>query len=441
MNWKDAVSLAGSNLRQTPVRAVLTTMGVVIGIGMLVCMVAFGLGLKKLATDQVRKFAFLNTITVFPKFQRTGPGRRSKEQDPPAVLDDRALETMAGMPGIYSATPMVVFPVMMGTPPGEISVMGRSLYYGGSINENLIQLSMGSFFSGDFVQEIIVHEDTIPALGFEDPSGALNQTVRLSFFSPQLKSGSRPMPGLPAFSMEKKQMDFKVVGILKKQEGIFGNSLLRELLMPLGTVKDLGLHQLSALQSLIRNPRNQSLYVSAEIRVEEGANAVDVEDAVKKLGFRTFSLQSILKEMNQFFLIMNSILGVVGSIALLVAALGIANTMIITILERRREIGIMKAVGSTRRAIRKLFFVESSLIGFMGGVLGFFLGWATSRLLNFLINLYIKSQGGREEVLFHFPPWLLAASTLFAIAVALAAALYPASRAARLDPVEALRYE
>ena len=209
----------------------------------------------------------------------------------------------------------------------------------------------------------------------------------------------------------------------------------------LDTVKKLGLHQLMAFQAMIRNSRSRSVYFAAQVELKDDADAQLMEKTLKDLGLRTASLQSMLNQMNQFFLIMNSILGITGSVALLVAALGIANTMIITILERRREIGIMKAVGSTRWAVKKLFFVESSIIGFTGGVFGNVLGWATSLLVNFLVNIYITSEGGQKEVLFHFPVWLFVAAVLFSIGVALLAALYPAARAARLDPVESLRYE
>jgi len=443
MHWKDAAVLAGANLRQTPIRAVLTTLGVVIGIGMLVCMVSFGLGLKKLATDQVERYAFMNTITVFPKAQSRRARTLSAKPDTRAPLDDAMLQAIAGLDGVRSVTPIVTFPLEIATPDQSLTVLGRTMTADESANQSMFELSAGRFFSGSHAGETIVHEDLLPALGFDDAAAALGKTIDVSFLSPRLGGDGRGiLPGLPSFAVERHQATFRVVGVLHKSEGIFGNPLLRgDLLLPLGTATDLGLHRLLALEGMIRDPQSRSVYASAEVRLAPGTSVSDMERQIRDLGLRTMSFQTILQEMNQFFLIMNSVLGVTGSVALLVAALGIANTMIITILERRREIGIMKAVGSTRGAVKQLFFVESAIIGVAGGILGYALGWLTSRLINWLIDLYLQSQGGRPEVLFHFPPWLFVGAVGFALVVALAAALYPAGRAARLDPVDSLRYE
>ncbi|MBN2432785.1 MAG: ABC transporter permease [Acidobacteria bacterium] len=443
MLWKDAAILAGANLRQTPIRAVLTTLGVVIGIGMLVCMVAFGLGVRKLATDQVERYAFMNTITVFPKAPNRRARALSEKPDTRAPLDDAMLRTIAGLAGVKSVTPLVTFPLEIIAPDQSLTVLGQTMTADESANQSMFELSAGQFFTGPHAGETIIHEELLSSLGFEDAAAALGRTVDVSFLSPKLGGdGQGIVPGLPSFAVERRQASFRVVGVLHKSEGIFGNPLLRaDLLLPLGTAMDLGLHQLLALQGMIRDPQNHSTYASVEVRLEPGTPVADMERQIRDLGLRTMSFQTILEQMNQFFLIMNSVLGVTGSVALLVAALGIANTMIITILERRREIGVMKAVGSTRGAVRQLFFVESAIIGVIGGILGYGLGWLTSLLINWLINIYLRSQGGRPEVLFHFPVWLFVGAVVFAVAVALAAALYPASRAARLDPVDSLRYE
>jgi putative ABC transport system permease protein len=177
------------------------------------------------------------------------------------------------------------------------------------------------------------------------------------------------------------------------------------------------------------------------VRTKRLADTAKVEKAIQDMGFRTISLGSILEELNKLFIIMDSVMGAIGSVSLLVACLGIVNTMIIAVLERRKEIGIAKSVGARRRDVKKQFFVEGAIIGFLGGVGGIVLGWVVSQAINFGLNLYIKQQGVKPQVLFAFPPWLLMAAVLLAMGVSLASALYPASRAARLDPVESLRYE
>ena len=159
------------------------------------------------------------------------------------------------------------------------------------------------------------------------------------------------------------------------------------------------------------------------------------------MGFATFALADQFGEIKRSWVYVDMILAAVGMIAIVVAALGIMNTMIMSILERFREIGIMKAVGATDRDIRGIFFFESSAIGLIGGVFGFALGWTVSRIINRVINIYSARQGIPAFEYFAFPLWLFLGALGFSILVSLAAGVYPADRAARIDPVEALRHD
>jgi putative ABC transport system permease protein len=138
---------------------------------------------------------------------------------------------------------------------------------------------------------------------------------------------------------------------------------------------------------------------------------------------------------------MDAVLGAVGTIALIVAALGIINTMVMSILERRREIGVMKAIGGSENDIKMIFIVEAGTIGFVGAVLGLLLGWVVTRIANFVANSYLLPEEAPLINLFHFPAWLVAGAVAFSVVVSLAAGLYPAVRAARVDPVTALRHD
>jgi putative ABC transport system permease protein len=131
----------------------------------------------------------------------------------------------------------------------------------------------------------------------------------------------------------------------------------------------------------------------------------------------------------------------VGSIALAVSSLGIVNTMVMSILERTREIGIMKAIGASDEHIRRIFLIEASVIGILGGFLGVAIGWTVGRIINFGANLYIQSQGGTPGTLFSLPLWLVCSSIAFSVVVSLIAGSYPAQRASRLDPIQALRHD
>jgi len=111
------------------------------------------------------------------------------------------------------------------------------------------------------------------------------------------------------------------------------------------------------------------------------------------------------------------------------------------ILERRREIGIMKAIGASDGDVKRLFFAEAGVMGFLGGVLGVALGWSIGRLINMGTNVYLRGQGLPPETLWSFPLMLVMGAIVFSILVSMISGLYPAARAARLDPVQALRYE
>ena len=157
--------------------------------------------------------------------------------------------------------------------------------------------------------------------------------------------------------------------------------------------------------------------------------------------YSVFSVNDALRGAKNAFIILDIVLSLIGSIALTVSSLGIVNTMVMSILERTREIGIMKAIGASDSDIRRIFLFEASVIGLMGGLLGIALGWIVGHVINFGANIDIQSQGGTPGTLFSLPLWLIAGSIAFSIAVSLIAGSYPASRAAKLDPIQALRHD
>ena len=133
--------------------------------------------------------------------------------------------------------------------------------------------------------------------------------------------------------------------------------------------------------------------------------------------------------------------GIFGSLALAVASLGIINTLVMAILERRREIGIMKALGASDMDVKKLFFSKPGAMGIVGGVLGVAMGWTIGKVINAATNIYLHRQNLPSETFWSVPWWLVLGALLFSLLVSLFSGLYPAARAAKLDPVKALRYE
>jgi putative ABC transport system permease protein len=159
------------------------------------------------------------------------------------------------------------------------------------------------------------------------------------------------------------------------------------------------------------------------------------------MGFNTFSITDATRSMRQFFAVLDLFLGIFGSLALAVASIGIVNTLVMAILERRREIGIMKALGASDADVKGLFFAEAGAMGVFGGAVGVALGWTIGRIINIGTNVYLRRQNFPPEQIWFVPWWLIAGAIIFSIIVSLLSGLYPASRAARLDPVQALRYE
>jgi putative ABC transport system permease protein len=182
-------------------------------------------------------------------------------------------------------------------------------------------------------------------------------------------------------------------------------------------------------------------YNTVIARVTSAGKVQAVEDGIKKLRFNTFSILDASKGLQTFFKIVDSFLGIFGSLALTVACIGIVNTLVMAILERRREIGIMKAIGASDKDVRGLFFAEAGAMGLLGGAFGAALGWVIGRVINFGANIYFHRLGIQPERIWAVPAWLVGAAIAVSVLVSLVSGLYPAARAAKLDPVQALRYE
>jgi len=181
-------------------------------------------------------------------------------------------------------------------------------------------------------------------------------------------------------------------------------------------------------------------YASATVRVRDPKDLDAVETRIRGMGFHTQAILAKLQDMRRYFFAVQVLLTVVGTIALTIAALGIVNTLLMAVLERYQEIGLYKAIGASDGDLFILFLTEAGIIGLLGGLSGIALGWLMSFGMEALATHFAHRQGisGRLD-LFAFPLWLLAASIGFAIVVSVVAGIYPALRAARVDPIRALR--
>lgn len=240
---------------------------------------------------------------------------------------------------------------------------------------------------------------------------------------------------------------FRIVGVLKNEGGVNINPFGRaDFYVPMEQAKRLRAANLSPMERMggALMGQDQQSYRAVELRVADPSRIKPVTEKLTQLGFRAFSVTNQLEEIERIFLIINSSLALLGGIALLVASFGISNTMIMSIRERTREIGIMKAIGGSDGEIMRIFFVEASLIGLLGGAMGVIAGWGVDRVANVIANRWIARQVGqsfRHVEFFSIPWYLWGGAIVFAVLISLLAAIYPALHAAKVDPIKALRHE
>lgn len=191
-------------------------------------------------------------------------------------------------------------------------------------------------------------------------------------------------------------------------------------------------------------------YSQALVKVADPEQVLAVEQEILRQGFFAYSPHSMLQQMNIFFLVIQAIFGGIGAIALIVAAFGIANTMTMSIYERTREIGLMKAVGATNRDVMSVFLAEAGGIGLLGGIGGVLLGVGLGVLIDLIAGTYLAAQAVQQSgaaasdmsiSIIHTPLWLPVFALLFAAGVGVVSGIYPAVRAASLSPIAALKYE
>lgn len=422
MKPADVLDLALGNLRLARLRTALTTAGVAIGVGALVGMVSFGFGLQENLNARILKNAFFQTVTLFPKQERGS-------SEPARPVDEVALAAIRQIPGVERANLDVRLPLRLQAGGKTASGMAVGLARQAGDEGVFKEIPHGTFFSAEDAPEVILGSDLAKELGFADPRSAIGQTVRATI------GGNAPPAGLAA--LPQVAFEAKVVGVVTRERTAIGGGFGSRIYLPYGYALAQQTKFLEAfpVAAAFRNVTSATVYV-------ESARDLDrVEKAVEGMGFRTMSVATAIAQLRRAFLVMDAILGLVGSIGVAVACLGITNTMVMSVLERTREIGIMKAVGAEDRDVRRVFLAESAAIGAAGGACGLVLAWVLGRVINHGANLWFARQGFPPETLFTIPWWLVLGALVFAVVVAVGSGLYPAARAARVDPTRALRHE
>lgn len=443
MRLLDLLRLIVENLGRRKARVALTAIGVVIGTAAVVVLVSLAIGLQKNATSSLGGIGDLTQIQVMPNYggdfakpgmvvQSVGPaGSPATNQK---LITNESLTELAALPGVLYVIPRD--------------------YIQGPTMLSFNKLEGGSNIIGIGTQDLSL-------LGLTAKSGILTlgkgtmivgSMVANNFYDPKMRPGQQP-PAPPdlqdqqlklvlmKFSQDgiqtRKTITARVVGVIAESKGEADYSIY----MPLEDVA--GYNEWLTGR---RTNRRRDGYNQVIVKVDKVENVLGVTDQITTLGYQAFTPQSFVQGINGFFVILQVIFGGVGAIALLVAAIGIANTMAMAILERTREIGLMKAVGATNRDVLSVFLGEAAGIGFVGGVGGVILGWSAGQVINVLAVAYLAGraaqQGGAPpSIAVYTPAWLPIFALVFATLVGLISGLYPALRAATLVPVTALKYE
>ena len=454
MKARDLSELAVRNLREAVLRNSLTTLGVAVGVASLVAMLSLGVGLQTLASQRLTRSGLFDAVFVTSPRNFRGPGRppsaepAAKQNSHP--LDEDVRQQLSKLPNVTEVYPQIRFVT-------EVRYAGKSESTGvlglsdSSRTSGAFDGMTGAFFSSPTAEEAILQIDFAKLLA-DQPSSLVGKDLILRYAEraalPKNASdedlldsmmGSGTPGGISIVPREKK---LRVVGVIESDPsagiGGFGGA---RVYLPLKTAEQLHVAQPDDLQAFVAGNSGKPSYIAMTVRVHSPKDVPQVEAAIKQLGFATFSLLDATKGLRLVFTVFDLFLGLFGSLALTVASLGIINTLVMAILERRREIGILKALGATDRDVRSLFFAEAGAMGLFGGFFGVALGWLIGLALSWGTTIYLHSQNLPSVKITYIPWWLALGAIAFAIAVSLVAGLYPASRAARLNPVEALRYE
>lgn len=433
MRFRDLASLVVSNLRRMKLRLALTSLGVVIGTSAIVLMVSLGIGLQANLTAQLGDLGAATHINVFG-----GGGMPGAEA---VALTEDVVEEFASIEHVEAVLPSI--PVMT----DSITYKKYTLYsmpYGvdmDSFEKFGYQLESGRLPRSD--DEILLGA-ALPA-SFSLSSG--NPMMGPSASAPELDLlGKRLVLTASIYPTEEEfkadpnaqptqvKQKFTVVGILAPSDMMTDQSAY----ITMGAALDLN-----------DIDRRKVTYDQLIVKADSVDSVSDIEKTIVDRGFYAYSAQSTLESLKSVFLIIQGVLGALGGIAMLVAALGIANTMTMSIYERTREIGIMKAVGASNRQIKRVFLGEAAIIGVLGGVGGLLFSGAGAALANLFVQAIIAGQATSTGAasttpttsFFQIPVWLAVFAIAFAAGIGLLSGVLPAVRAANLDPLTALRHE
>ncbi|MCX6639341.1 MAG: ABC transporter permease [bacterium] len=440
MTPKDVILIALGNLWRMKLRSSLTICGVIIGIAALVSMLSFGAGMQKNIAGTFKSFDLFNTLQILP----VAPGEDAKlDSLPDKKLDDAAIAEILKIPGVKSVYPEVTFPVKVEFGDKSTNTSAQALPVIETELSVFKDLSAGRFFLSDSAEEVVLQQSLLKKLGVVKPDSIIG--MKITLVSAKFDFGSALnslMLGRELNPLVEVRRELTVCGVTQLNMHPEGMTW-KQLILPAKTAQSIERVNFSNPLDLLSqlSSDEQKGYPYLNVRAISTDRFDAVRDSIDALGYHTFSFIDSFEQIKKSFLIFDAVLGVVGFIALVVASLGIVNTMVTSILERYREIGILKSLGAEDRHIRNLFLVESATIGFLGSVFGLAFGWVITRIGSMIATYFMLKEGAPVMELFDLPWWLITGALIFGVGVSLLAGLYPAIRATKVEPVKALRHD
>lgn len=410
MMVSDLFQLSTRMFRSRATRTWLTILGISVGIGAVLFLVSLGYGLQNVILEKIVFNQAMLSLTVSPPTD--------------AIAFDEA--TMTGfreIPKAVDVAPMAMFSgsVTVGGLNGTVEVRGADANY---FDYSGITPLEGTLYGHGERDKIVVSEAVVKLLGIGKEADIIGKEVKIMLFVnvpvAVAAEGQNPagevMEELRSIELPD---TFKIAGIVKDgQDGY--------IYMPLSQIKE---------------SVTFSRYAQAKIKAQNGDDLQIIKDEMLNRGYQVISLSETIEQANKIFSIIQIILGLFGAVALVVSAIGMFNTMTVTLLERTNEIGIMRSLGGSKKDMRNLFLTESVVIGFLGGVVGIVVGIVGGTVFNISVNGLAAKFGGAAVRLFVYPRWFLFIIIVISVVIGMFSGILPARRAGKMDPLDALRYK
>ncbi len=439
MRFSDIISMSVSNLWKRKVRTILTVLGVVVGTASIVVMLSLGIGLQSAMLGQIQSQISMTDIQVYNWSAENG----SQQQ----LTDDKVTE-FEQLEHVKMVSPILSVNANMtqGKYQNWVQIYGVTQEYmaqiplaeGGRIptaNSNKLELLVGNSVPSNFYNPASTSDLTDSGESVVD---MMNKTVFTQFDSTWTTDSEGNSVEQPA-----RKNIFPIVGMVDGGTDSY-NSYSYNVYADIDSLKKY-LKENYRGQAIPGQPTDKSgnpykyfCYDQVIVSVDDIDNVEDVKNQISEMGYQCYSESEWIKQAQQEMLIIEAVLGGIGAISLLVAAIGIANTMTMSIYERTKEIGVMKVLGCSLGNIRMMFLTEAAFIGFIGGVIGLIISY----ILSFVCNLFLPALVGYEgQNISVIPFWLVLVAIAFSTLIGMLAGFFPAQRATKLSPLAAIRNE